>query len=160
MATAGSETFRATGRSYGQLAALTGFFLGLGVLAMWENRGAWPVLAVAACMGVYLVIKLLFVRLEVSAEWVRYRTLGADRTFAFGDLERGYFETVVNRAAPQGVRSFWLKPKAGRAINIDLRALPVRAATVLFGALQRHGVTIDVPERLAPQTQRPPRLFG
>lgn len=155
----GRETFRAAGRPYAMVGAMTGFFVGLGALATWENAGAWPVLAIAAGAGLYLVIKLLYLRLEITGDGVRYRTLRADRTWGFADLERGYFQTVVNRAAPQGVRSFWLKPRAGPAINIDLQTLPVRAATVLFGALQRHGIPIDVPESPAPERNRPTRLL-
>ena len=155
----GRESFRAAGRPYAMVGVLTGFFLGLGALATWENGGAWPVVAIAGCAGLYLVIKLLYLRLEVTADGVRYRTLRADRRWGFADLERGYFQTVVNRAAPQGVRSFWLKPKAGPAINIDLQTLPVRAAAVLFGALQRHGIPIDVPDNPTPQRNRRTRLL-
>jgi len=135
--------------------ALCGVFFGLGVVATVENRGAWPVLAVAGGAALYLLVKLLYLRLQVSPEGIRYRTLAADRAFAFGDIERGYFEQVVNRAAPQGVRTFWIRPKQGKPVQIDLRSLPVRAATVLYAALQRHGIPIDIPEPLPVPKRRP-----
>jgi hypothetical protein len=135
--------------------ALCGVFFSLGIVATVENRGAWPVLAVAGGAALYLTVKLLFLRLQVSAEGIRYRTLGADRAFGYADIERGFFTQVVNRAAPQGVRTFWIRPKQGKPMQIDLRSLPVRAATVLYGALQRHGIPIDVPEPLPVQKRRP-----
>lgn len=142
---------RATAAAYGAASLFGAFFLVLGAVATYENRGSWPVLAVAAGVMVLMLANLASVRLAVGPDGIGYRTLRTHRTLTFSEIQRAYLETSVNRFAPHGVVSFWVQPKEGKALNINLRNLPRAASATLVAALEEHGVPLDVPDTGAGQ---------
>jgi hypothetical protein len=142
---------RATAAAYGAASLFGSFFLMLGAVATYENHGSWPVLAIAAGVTVLMLANLAYVRLTVGPDGIRYRTLRTRRTLAFSEIKRAYLETSVNRFAPHGVVSFWVQPKEGKALNINLRNLPRTASVALLTALEEHGVPLDVPDTGAGQ---------
>lgn len=137
---------RATARAYGAASFFAGFFLLLGVVATYENRGSWPVLAIAGGVTVLMLASLAYARLAVSADGIRHRSLRGTRTFQFTEIKRAYVETAVNRSAPQGVATFWIQPKSGKPLNISLRIFPIEAVAALLAALEQHGVPLEVPD--------------
>ncbi len=114
---------RAQGRAYLAAGLFGGFFVLTGFLVTRESAQAWPLLAVAGAVAAVLL--------------------------AGEEIERAYFETVVNRAAPQGLAMFWIRPKQGNALRINLRAFSDAAPALLLAALERHGISIDIPDTLA-----------
>lgn len=143
--------FRAAGRPYGAVGLLAGFFLLIGTVLLYENRGAWPVLVITGGATLFALASLAWLRLEIGVQGIRYRTVGGTRFLEFGDIERAYFETMVNRAAPHGVHIFCVKPKEGKVLRLDLRALRAGAAPRLLTTLERHGIPITLPEGVAPR---------
>jgi hypothetical protein len=124
---------------------LCALFLGLGV-AVGARRGDWTFLAVVGAGALAVFLLPLALRLEVRPDAFAYRNLSGSRTVPFGEVERAYFETVRADAAPQGVAAFWVQLRGGKALKVNLRTFPVRAAALLFAALERHGVPIEVPD--------------
>ena len=137
---------RATRAAYGAATLFGSFFLMLGAVATHENRGSWPVLAIAAGVTVLMLVNLAYLRLAVGPEGIRYRTLRTRRALAFPEIKRAFLETTVNRFAPHGVVSFWVQPKEGKALNINLRNFPHVASAALLAAFEQHGVPLDVPD--------------
>jgi len=140
---------RAQGRAYLAAGLFSGFFVLMGVLLTRESAQTWPVLVVACGVAAFMLAGLAYLRLEVGSEGIRYRSFGSNRALRFSEIERAYFETVVNRAAPRGLVTFWIKPKAGNALRVNLRTFPPGAATRLLTALERHGIAIAVPDSAA-----------
>jgi hypothetical protein len=142
---------RATAAAYGTAGLFGAFFVMLGAVATYENHGSWPVLAIAAGAMVLMFANLAYLRLSVGPDGIRYRTLRTRRALAYSEIKRAYLETSVNRFAPHGVVSFWVQPKEGKALNINLRNLPRTASVALLTALEEHGVPLDVPDTGAGQ---------
>src|SRR5207247_7179644 len=90
----------------------SGFFVLMGVLLTRESAQTWPVLVVACGVAAFMLAGLAYLRLEVGSEGIRYRSFGSNRALRFSEIERAYFETVVNRAAPRGLVTFWIKPRS------------------------------------------------
>jgi hypothetical protein len=146
--------FRADRQAYLVAALLTGFFLGVGALAVRESTGAWPVLAAAGVAALYLVGGVAALRLEIDGGGVRYRTLTARWDLPFEDIERAYVEHVANRAAPHGVGLFWIKPRHAAPLRVDLPKLGGEATRALTAALARRGIPVAVPERPGARPRR------
>jgi hypothetical protein len=151
--------FRAAGRPYAAASLLGGVFVGLGVVVMRESAAAWPVVAIACAVTAYLLAGLTFLRLEIGPHSLRYRTMRGSRVLDFSELDRGYFETIVNRAAPMGLTRFWIRPQLRQSLSIDLRAFPPGAAALLLAALERHGIPIEArgAEALRARARQRPR---
>lgn len=145
-----SEVFRAGLHLFVLIGLLVGLFLGVGT-AIVVTKGDWTFLAAVGGMAVVLFSLLLVLKLEVRQAEFQYRNLSGSRTVAFADVERAYFETLRADVAPQGVAVFWVQPRKGRRVKVNLRTFPIRAATTLFSALERHGVAIEVPDGWAAQ---------
>jgi hypothetical protein len=109
------------------------------------------VLAVTGLVTAFALASLAWLRLEIGPRGIRYRTVAGTRALAFDEIERAYFETVVNRAAPNGLHIFFVKPKAGKALRVDLRALRAGAAPRLLATLERHGIPLTLPGTAAAQ---------
>jgi hypothetical protein len=144
-----TAVFRASRRSYLITAVFTGFFLMMGVILRRESAGAWPVLAVAGAVAALLFADLAYRRFEVNPIGLRYRDLRTNRVMGFGNIERARFETTVNRAAPHGVAVFWIHPRDGDPLRIDLRAFPRQGAAELLAALERHHIPIEGADTIA-----------
>ncbi len=140
---------RAQGRAYLAAGLFAGFFVLTGFLVTRESAQAWPLLAVAGAVAAVLLAGLAVLRLEVGPRGIRYRSLTTRCSLRFEEIERAYFETVVNRAAPQGLALFWIRPKQGKALRINLRVFSDAAPALLLAALERHGISIDIPDTLA-----------
>jgi hypothetical protein len=140
-----SAVFRAAGRPYAAASLLGGLFVGLGVVLMVERASAWPVVAIACAVTAYLLTGLAFLRLEINPHTIRYRTLRGSRVLDFSEIDRAYFETIVNRAAPMGTTRFWIRPKMGKPLSIELRTFRPGAAALLLAAIERHGIPIEAP---------------
>jgi hypothetical protein len=126
------------------------FFIALGVvIAVKRSDGTF--LAVAGGGTAVLFLLLCWLRLEIRPDGFTYRNLSMNRAVAFADVERAYFETLTADVAPQGVATFWVGLRDGKAIKVNLRTFPIRAAALLFTALERHGIPIDVPNTWAAQ---------
>jgi hypothetical protein len=82
----------------------------------------------------------------VSAHGIAYRNLSGSRRLLFDELDRAYFTVVHSKATPQGVAVFWLQPREGKAVKVNLRTFSIDAAAVLFTALDNHGISIEVPD--------------
>lgn len=127
------------------------FFLLIGVVVMRQNPGAWPVLAIACGVTACSLAGVAYLRLEIGVDGIRYRNVSANRSLRFTEIKRAYFETMVNRAAPQGVAAFWIEPTEGKALKINLRTFPVAGTALLLAALERHGIPVEVPHAGAAQ---------
>jgi hypothetical protein len=143
--------FRAGGSNlYVLVGVFASFFLALGVID-GIRRDDWTSLAVVSGAIVFLFLLLSYLRLEIGVEGFRYRNLSTNRRLQFGDIERAYFATVYGVYAPQGVATFWVQPRQGKPMKINLMTFSVEAAAALFIALDRHGVPIEVPNTWAAQ---------
>lgn len=142
----GTLVARATARAYRAAGLFGGFFLLLGVVVTYENRGSWPVLVAAGGVAVLMLANLAYARLAIDAEGIRYRTLRTNRALKFSEIKRAYVEAAVNRSAPQGVATFWIQPTEGKRLNISLQTFPIAAVGAMLAALEQHGVPLDVPD--------------
>jgi hypothetical protein len=147
----GTIVARATAGAYGAAGLFAAFFLLLGGVATYENRGSWPVLAIAGGVTIVMLANLAYLRLAVGPDGIGYRILRTHRKLKFSDIKRAYLETSVNRFAPHGVVSFWIQPNEGKLLNINLRIFPVEAVAALLAALEQHGVPFEVPATWAGQ---------
>jgi hypothetical protein len=136
---------RADLRLYFLVGLLMALFIGIGI-AIGVRRGDWTFAVVAVFMMSVSFVLLTILRLEVSAEGVFYRNLSGSGFHAFEELEKAYLTVKRSDATPQGVAAFWLQPKAGRPVKINLRTFPTKAAAVLFAALENHQIAIEVPD--------------
>ena len=141
----GAFVARAAARSYRATGLFAGFFLLLGVVSMQENPGSWPVLAIAGGVTVLMLANLAYIRLAVGPDGIRYRTVRTHRALRCSDIKRAYFETSVNRSAPLGVATFWIEPREGKRLSINLRTFSPQVAAALLAVLDRHGVPLEVP---------------
>jgi hypothetical protein len=139
---------RADLRLYIWVSLLMALFLGIG-LAIGVRRADWSFAAGAVAMTPVLFALVAILRLEVSARGVSYRNLSGSRVLAFDELEKAYFTVAHSEATPQGVAVFWLQPRGGGPVKINLRTFPIKASAVLFAALGNHDIPIEVPDRWA-----------
>ena len=139
------QSFGAGGNLYAVVGFFAAIFAALGV-AILVTRGDWTVLVIAVGVFAALALLLQVLRLEVGPAGFRYRNLSGSRQVAFADLTRAYFEVVHAEQSPRPVAAFWVDRRAGKRVKVNLRTFPVRAAAVLFSALEAHGVAIEVPD--------------
>ncbi len=131
------------------LIILVGLLAGLALaVGLGEGlaRGRWTPFAVLAALTALWYLLLAYLRLEIRLDGFSYRNLSGNLFVPFADVEKGYFQTVHGGYAPQGVAFFWVQPRGGKPFKVNLRTFPIRAAAVLFAALDRHGIPIDVPD--------------
>jgi CDP-diglyceride synthetase len=135
-----------TGNHLWSVVAIFGIvFLGFGAwIAATRSDWSFVVIVAGALAAIFLL--LTYLKLEIQDTGFHYRNLTTNRFVPFADIEIAYFETIRASAAPQGVATFWVRLRDGKALKINLRTFPIRAAAVLFKAFERHGIEIVVPE--------------
>ena len=142
------QSFGAGGNLYAVVGVFAALFAALGI-AVVVTRGEWTVLAIAIGVAAMCYLLLQVLRLEIGPSGFRYRNLSGSREVPFSDVSRAYFEVVRAEGSPRPVAAFWVDRRAGERVKVNLRTFPVRAAAVLFSALEAHGVTIEVPDEPA-----------
>jgi hypothetical protein len=142
--------FRAGRHLYVIVGIFASLFIALGVLIVL-TKGDWTFAAVAGGGTLVLFSLLSYLKLEIREDGFTYRNLSTNRSVEFADIETAYVETIRADVAPQGVAAFWVRLKDEKAMKINLRTFPIRAAALLFTALERQGIPIDVPDTWAAQ---------
>jgi hypothetical protein len=124
------------------------FFLALGFLVL-ARKGDWSLLAIATGAAAVLFCFPGTFRLKIGKGWFEWRSFLGTRMVQFANVSSAYFTVVRRGNAPQGVAAFWIQPCSGDAEKFNLRIFPVRAAAMLFSALEAHGIHVDVPDAWA-----------
>jgi hypothetical protein len=153
MTTKASEpelVFRAGTHLYFIIGIFASLFLALGVLIAIKTN-EWAFLAVVGGGTAVLYALVSYLKLVIRENGFTYRNLSMNRSVEFAEIIKACFETVHARAAPQGAAAFWVHLGDGTAMKINLRMFPIRAAAVLFSTLERHGISIEVPDTWAAQ---------
>ena len=144
-----SAAFRADRRLYVVIGLFTSFFAVLFLFVTIKRPERWPILAGVCGATVALFLCPSRLRLEITPDTFHYRNLSTSRTEKFSDIDRAYFQTIHSTHTPGGVAAFWIRPKQGKPVKVNLRTFPIEAAAVLFAALDEHGIPIDVPDTWA-----------
>lgn len=118
-------------------------------VAAGVRTGDWKMAAVVVATVAVWFALLAILKLEIRTDGFRYRNLTGVRSIQFADIEYAYFVTLRSSHTPQGVASFWVRSRSGAATKVNLRTFPIRAAAVLFAALDAHQIPIQVPDTWA-----------
>jgi hypothetical protein len=140
--------FRAGVHLYAVIGVFVLLFAALGAFIV-VKRGDWTYLAVVVGAAAVLFLLLQLLRLEVGSDGFKYRNLSGSREIAFTEVRRAYIDVVRSEYAPQGAARFWIERRDGGRVKVNLRTFPVRAAAILFTALEAHATQIEVPEEWA-----------
>lgn len=134
------------------------------VLAVASLRsGAFGLMGAVLVIGAIPVLATQWLRLELTARQLRYRTVLDTRTLSLDQIDAAWIE------APRGAWSYWralpmlvLSVPGARPLVLNLRTLPDAAVVALGQALQRRGIGIGVADspaarRTAARIWPPPR---
>ena len=120
-------------------------FSTLGVL-LWLKKGNHGFLLGVLASTAALLFVLSTLRLEISPNLLKRRSIFGSDLVQFKDVAGAYISVEHSPKAPQRVASFWIQPRKGPPLKINLRSYPVQAAAMLFSILEAQGVDIDVPD--------------
>jgi hypothetical protein len=123
------------------------FFGGL----LFTGRGALGGAAAWGLLGVFasLAWVLSTLRLDIGRDAFTTRSAFGATTMRYDAVERAYFEVVRTSRTPQGVAAFFVEPRHGAPVKVNLRVFPVAAAALLLRALETRDIPIDVPDAWA-----------
>lgn len=137
-------SFRGDARLYIIVSVWASLFIVLGAAITIKSPDQWSFLAIPIGGLVAFFAGLSYLRFEIGRDYFYYRNLSGSRRFRFSDLERAYFRPL--RGAASVGASFWAQPKGGRPSQINLWTFPIEAAARLFGALDRFGIPVEIPD--------------
>ena len=109
------------------------------------NPVEWHAVVGICSVAIVWFVFLRRLRLEIGPDGVRCRGVIFNRTLQFAEISKAYFKTEYGGYAPQGVSFFWLQPSEGKPMKVNLRYFPIDAAALLFTALERRNIAIEVP---------------
>jgi hypothetical protein len=147
--TVGSQVFRPPLHPFVVVGVVFLFVEGLLLLIRLKTGNNYPFIM---CGSLFVVMFVLagWSRLEIRPDGFRYRTLLGTRRVAFADVSRAYFQVVGrDRHASEGMAVFRVEKKDGQRVTVNLRMFQMNAAAVLFTALERQGIEIEIPDLVA-----------
>lgn len=155
------RTYRA--KPLARAASMAVGLLALAVAGASLRSGAYVMMAIAVAVGAIPVLATQWLRLELSAGQLRYRTVLDTRTLSLEQIGAAWIQ------APRGAWSYWralpmlvLSVHGARPLVLNLRTLPDAAVVALGQALRRRGVGIGIADspaarRTAARIWPPPR---
>jgi hypothetical protein len=140
--------FRCDTRPYVVAGIFAGLLLALGILVAFKKRD-WSFVVLSGSGTAVLFFALAYIKMEIWSSGFIYRNLTGTRSVEFANIGKAYFERVIGHGME--FAAFWVQLRDGRKMKINLRTLPIRASALLFTALQRERIPIEVPEILDAQ---------
>lgn len=137
------QSFRAGTHLYVVVGGFATLFAAVSIFAAIK-QGDWtlPAAVVGGTAVAFGALQVL--RLEVGPDGFKYRNLSGSRGVEFAEVSRAYFEIVTANGV--SVAAFWVDRSSGKRVKVNLRTFPIRAAAVLFPALEARGIAIEVPD--------------
>ncbi|UYC17991.1 hypothetical protein NRY95_08575 [Xanthomonas campestris pv. phormiicola] len=115
-------------------------------MLLWLEKGNHGFLLGVLASSAGLLFVLSTIRLEISRNLLKRRSLFGVDIIQFKDVVSAYISVEYSSKAPQGSASFWIQPRNAAPLKINLRLYPVQAAAMLFFILEAQGIDIDVPD--------------
>lgn len=132
-------------RLYFLCGALVGIPLPLVLVATLENISVSSSLLIAGTVAAVIFAWLGALRLEITAEGIRYRTLlGGTRLVGYAEIDRAAFEAAAAARNPRSAR-FRITARGHKPFTLSIRAFPRHALGAMFAQFARHGIMIEVP---------------
>jgi hypothetical protein len=102
----------------------------------------WILLTLLCVFAVWLYASLAYVKFEIWERGFSHRNLSGNHVFEFAGIEDALFETAnVGEGYPAPVFSVRLRGEIDRK-KVPIGMFPVRAAALLFAALERFGIRV------------------